>query len=106
ALDLEHARAGEAHAEAGQAPDERGENVLREPPGTLEVIGHRSDVDIPGAERAGELAMRRPRADQDRARRIEPVRSRERERQPGQRRPAPADRRSGGVWTERALHAA
>ena len=42
-------------------------------------------------------------SDEDRARRVDPVRSCERERQPRQRRPAPAARRAGGVRAERTL---
>ena len=47
-----------------------------------------------------ELAMRGAGADQDRARRVEPVSARERERQSRQRRPAPAARRAAGVRTQ------
>ena len=47
--------------------------------------------------------MCRAHADEDRARGLDAVRPRERERKAGQRRAAPADRRPAGVWAERAL---
>src|SRR6185436_869718 len=105
APDLEHAGAGEAHPEASESRDGWVEQVLREPSRALVVIGHGSDVDTPRAEGLGELAMCGPGSDEDRARPIESVRSRECKGQPGQRRPAPASRRSGAVWAQGTLHA-
>ena len=64
-----------------------------------------SDVHVARAERRGQRAMCAPDSDEDRARRIDLVRSRERQGQAGQRRSTPADRRSRGVWAQRALHA-
>ena len=92
-------------AGAEQLPQPHGVvgRVLVEPhPGGVDQTSTRG-VHEPGAERRRQRAVGRADADEDRARRIDPVRSRERQRQPGQRRPAPAARRSAGVWAQRPL---
>ena len=55
---------------------------------------HRDEA---GAERRRQRPMGRARPDEHRARRVDAVRTREGERQPGERRAAPAGRRAGAV---------
>ena len=97
-----------AGAEQLPQPDGVVRRVLVDPHAPL--AGSRSDgspeVDVPGAERRRERAVGGADADEDGARRLDAVRPRERQRQPGQRRPAPAARRSAGVGAQRALHRA
>src|SRR5204863_9383487 len=65
-----------------------------------------SDREVAGPERRGERSMGGSGADQDRTRRVHAVPAGERERQTGERWPAPAARGTGGVRAERALHRA
>ncbi len=58
---------------------------------------------IAGSERIGERAVRCARADKERTRRVESVAACEGERESGERRAAPADRRAARMRTDRSL---
>jgi hypothetical protein len=77
----------------------------RSPPGcvrrTYRALGSR--LDVPRAERLGHGQVRAARPDQSRGRRVDLVRPRECEQEPGERRTAPADRRPASVRAERHL---
>ena len=63
----------------------------------------RSRLEVAGAQGGGQRAVRSRRTDEGRAGRIEAVRASEGEREPGEGRAAPADRRAGAVGAEAGL---